>query len=30
MYSFQSRVRYSETDGRELLTLSAITDYFQD
>lgn len=30
MYAFQSRVRYSETDSRELLTLSAITDYFQD
>lgn len=30
MYTFQSRVRYSETDSRELLTLPAITDYFQD
>ncbi len=30
MYTFRSRVRYSETDSRELLTLSAITDYFQD
>ncbi len=30
MYTFRSRVRYSETDSRELLTLAAITDYFQD
>lgn len=30
MYTFTGRVRYSETDSRELLTLPAITDYFQD
>lgn len=30
MYTFQSRVRYSETDSNERLTLPAITDYFQD
>ena len=30
MYTFTSRVRYSETDSRELLTLPAIADYFQD
>lgn len=30
MYNFYSRVRYSETDGREYLTLPAIVDYFQD
>ena len=30
MYTFSGRVRYSETDSRELLTLPAITDYFQD
>ncbi len=30
MYSFTGRVRYSETDSSEHLTLPAITDYFQD
>ena len=30
MYVFESRVRYSETDSREILTLPALTDYFQD
>lgn len=30
MYTFTGRVRYSETDSREMLTLPAITDYFQD
>ena len=30
MYTFTSRVRYSETDSRERLTLPAIADYFQD
>lgn len=30
MYTFTSRVRYSETDSSERLTLPAITDYFQD
>lgn len=30
MYTFTGRVRYSETDSNERLTLPAITDYFQD
>lgn len=30
MYSFQSRIRYSETDADERLTLTALIDYFQD
>ncbi len=30
MYSFDARVRYSETDGEEYLTLQSIIDYFQD
>lgn len=30
MYTFTSKVRYSETDSRERLTLPAIVDYFQD
>lgn len=30
MYTFSSRVRYSETDSREQLQLPAIVDYFQD
>lgn len=30
MYNFYSRVRYSETDGSEHMTLPAIVDYFQD
>lgn len=30
MYSFQSKVRYSETDKNANLTLEAMVDYFQD
>ncbi|MGN0166378.1 MAG: acyl-[acyl-carrier-protein] thioesterase [Lachnospiraceae bacterium] len=30
MYSFNGRVRYSETDSEENLTVPAIIDYFQD
>ena len=30
MYTFESRVRYSETDHRETMTLPAIVNYFQD
>jgi len=30
VYTFTGRVRYSETDSDERLTLPAITDYFQD
>ena len=30
MYSFDSRIRYSETDGEEYITLPGIIDYFQD
>lgn len=30
MYSFRSRVRYSETDRNGFLTLEGILDYFQD
>ena len=30
MYSIESRIRYSETDKNEELTLPAIIDYFQD
>lgn len=30
MYSFESRVRFSETDQDRRLTLGAIVDYFQD
>ncbi len=30
MYTFDSRIRYSETDADERLTLTALTDYFQD
>ena len=30
VYTFKSKVRYSETDSRELLTIPAIADYFQD
>jgi acyl-ACP thioesterase len=30
MYSFDGRIRYSETDSEELLTLPGIIDYFQD
>lgn len=30
MYTFRSRVRYSETDSREQMELSAVVNYFQD
>ena len=30
MYSFDSRVRYSESDGEGTLTLYALMNYFQD
>lgn len=30
MYSFQSRIRYSESDREGKITLNAILDYFQD
>ncbi len=30
MYSFKSRIRYSECDHEEILTLPGIIDYFQD
>ena len=30
MYTFESRVRYSETDHRETMTLPASVNYFQD
>ena len=30
MYTFESRIRYSETDSDERLALTALTDYFQD
>lgn len=30
MYSFDSRIRYSETDSEGKLTLEALLDYFQD
>lgn len=30
MYSFESRVRYSEVDSEGNITLNAILDYFQD
>lgn len=30
MYSFKSRIRYSETDSDKLLTLTSAIDYFQD
>ncbi len=30
MYSFESRVRYSETDSSKRLTLPSLLDYFQD
>ena len=30
MYTFDSRVRYSETGEEGLLSLPAIVDYFQD
>lgn len=30
MYSIESRIRYSETDNNEELTLPAVIDYFQD
>ena len=30
MYSFDSRIRYSEVDSQGKITLTAILDYFQD
>jgi len=30
MYSFESRVRYSEVDSEGYITLNAVLDYFQD
>lgn len=30
MYTFESRIRYSETDSKQLLSLPGIIDYFQD
>lgn len=30
MYTFDSRVRYSETDEKDLLSIAGIVDYFQD
>ena len=30
MYSFESRIRYSETDSDGRLTLLSLMDYFQD
>lgn len=30
MYTFESRVRYSETDEKGLLSIAGIVDYFQD
>ena len=30
MYSFKSKVRYSEVDDRGNITLGAVLDYFQD
>lgn len=30
MYSFKSKIRYSETDSRGRLSLEALLDYFQD
>ena len=30
MYTFQTRVRYSELDVEEKLGIAAIVDYFQD
>lgn len=30
MYTFESRIRYSETDKNEKLTLESLLDYFQD
>ena len=30
MYTFESRIRYSETDERNILTLAGVIDYFQD
>ena len=29
-YSFDGRIRYSEVDERQTLTLPALVDYFQD
>ena len=30
MYTFESRVRFSEADHTELLTLPGLVNYFQD
>ena len=30
MYTFQSKVRYSELDAEKKLSIAAIVDYFQD
>ena len=30
MYQYKSRVRYSEVNSNKVMTLSALTDYFQD
>ena len=30
MYTFESRVRFSEADNTELLTLPVLVNYFQD
>ena len=30
MYTFESRVRFSEADHTELLTLPGLANYFQD
>ena len=30
MYTFESRVRFSEVDATEKLTLPAVVNYFQD
>ena len=30
MYTFESRIRYSETDSEGKLTMASLIDYFQD
>ena len=30
MYTFESRIRYSETDSEGKLTMAALINYFQD
>ena len=30
MYTFESRIRYSETDSRGKLTMASLINYFQD